>query len=127
MQVLQPLDRLLGGGLHRLTDPARHRVEPFVHEPCEFGLPRRQAFAHCLRPADRLDLRTCHLGKTRFQILGPLCLLIGIARARTCRAGDHDHQREQRHNEYRRERHERDADADGSVRHDEQRFGHRAF
>ena len=96
VQVLQPLDRLLGRGLHRLTDPARHRVEPFVHEPRELGLARRQAFAHCLQPADRLGLRTCHLGETRFEILGPLLPLIRIARARTCRAGDHDHQREQR-------------------------------
>ena len=61
------------------------------------------------------------------QILGPLCLLIGIARARTGRARHHNDQSEQHQEKDGRERSEGEADADGSIRHHEQGFGHRAF
>ena len=92
VQLLQALDRLLGGVRHRLADPARHGVEPLVDEPRELGLPRRQHFAHGLHPAGGLGLDPRHLGDAGLKLLGAHRLPVGIARARD-RAAAHHHDR----------------------------------
>src|SRR5712675_1212053 len=63
VQVLQPVDRLLGVGVERGAEPGRHRVEPLRQHAGKLGLAARQGLAHGLHPAARLGLQPRQFGE----------------------------------------------------------------
>ncbi len=50
VQLLQMLGGMFGGGLHRLAEVLRHRVEPRIHRLLQIGMRVLQPAAHGVEP-----------------------------------------------------------------------------
>ena len=65
VQFGQVLGGLLRAGVHRLAEPVRHRIEPFVDVARQFSLPSGQHVAHRLHVDGGFALKPLQLRHAR--------------------------------------------------------------
>ena len=105
VELVQALHGLLGGGRHRLVEPAGDRGEAFRNHARKLGLPAAQGLAHRAQAADRLRLDAGEAREALLDLLSAVGLGGGLAdafaRGAAGRHGEPEQNAERQHGERR--------------------------